>query len=104
MQRPPERKPVPMAFGAGSEIDSLDGQIDNRERNRYSSFNQGQSPHALLPRPVAVAGQFGFLFAVYVRHQDGEIERRGLFESAKNAALAAKELNRLFRQERRTGA
>ncbi len=55
--RDQKRKPAPMVFGAGSEIDSLDGQIDNRERNRYSSFNQGQTPLALLPCPVAVARQ-----------------------------------------------
>jgi len=51
-----------------------------------------------------VARQFGFCHAVYVRHLSGQEERRSLFESAKNVALAAKELNRLFSQERRTGA
>ena len=73
--RDQKRKPAPMVFGAGSEIDSLDGQIDNRERNRYSSFNQGQTPLALLPCPVAVAKQFGFCHAVFVRHQGGRVER-----------------------------
>jgi len=31
--RDQKRKPAPMVFGAGSEIDSLDGQIDNREHS-----------------------------------------------------------------------
>jgi len=89
-----------MVFGTGSEIESFDQQIDNREHNPDSSFNQGQTPLAPLPCPIAVAKQFGFCHAVFVRHQGGRVERRGLFESAKNAACAAKELNRLFEQER----
>ena len=97
---PDKRKPAPMVFGTGSEIESFDQQIDNREHNPDSSFNQGQTPLAPSPCPIAVARQFGFLFAVYVRHASGDDERRGLYESVKTASLAARELNRLFGLER----
>ena len=72
---------------------------DNRQHIAVAPFRQGINSYNLLPCPVAVARQFGFCFAVYVRHPSGQIERRGLFESAKTAALAARELNRLFAQE-----
>ena len=102
---PPDqkRKPAPMAFGTGSEIENVGTSNDNLEHNPDSQFHQGKSSYASLPCPVAVAQQFGFLFAVYVRHQSGQIERRGLFESAKTASLAARELNLLFEQERTAG-
>jgi len=104
MRSPDERKTAPAGSKGGLDIDCNSSKIERLQYTDASQFHQGKSPLALLPCPVAVARQFGFCHAVFVRHQGGQIERRGLFESAKNAACAAKELNRLFSQERRTGA
>ncbi len=101
---PDKRKAAPTGSKGGSEIDCNNSKIEQPQHSPDSSLQQGLISYAQPPCPVAVARQFGFCHAVYVRHLSGQEERRGLFESAKNAALAAKELNRLFSQERRTGA
>ena len=104
MTAPPEKRRASAGDRGAPKIDRPERQIDETNNSPSNQFYQGQSPLALLPCPVAVAKQFGFCHAVFVRHQGGRVERRGLFESAKNAACAAKELNRLFSQERGTGA
>ncbi len=98
MQPPDQkRKTPPVTSGAFQSSNSGLGQT---EHSPDSSFNQGLTPLAPSPCPIAVARQFGFLFAVYVRHASGDDERRGLYESVKTASLAARELNRLFGLER----
>jgi len=102
--QPPDKRKTPPVEGGAFQIDCNSSKIERPQYTDASQFHQGKPPLALLPCPVAVAKQFGFCHAVFVRHQGGRVERRGLFESAKNAACAAKELNRLFSQERGTGA
>jgi len=98
--RPPDKRKTPPVEGGAFQIDCNSSKNERPQYNPDSQFHQGLNSYAPAPCPVAVARQFGFLYAVFVRHQSGHIERRGLFESAKNASLAAGELNRLFGQER----
>ena len=98
--QPPDKRKTPPVKGGAFQIDCNSSKI---ERPKYSSdtrSHQASSSFALPPCPVAAARQFGFCHAVFARHQSGQVERRGLFESPKNASLAARELNRLFGQER----
>jgi len=99
-----KRKTAPAGSKGGLDIDCNSSKIERPQYTDASQFHQGKSPLAPLPCPIAVAGRFGFLFTVYVRHASGDDERRGLYESAKNAACAAKKLNRLFSRERGPGA
>ena len=100
MQRRPEKRRALAGDQGAPKIDNVGTSNDNQEYNPDSQFRQGINSYDLLPCPVAVARQFGFCHTVYVRHQSGQVERRGLYESAKTASLAARELNRLFGQER----
>ena len=99
--RPPseKRKAAPTDRKGGWKFDSFDRQIDDQSNKTGSPFRQETVSYSLVLRPVAVAMQFGFCHAVYVRHPNGQQDRRGLYESAKNASIAAQELNRLFAQE-----
>ena len=96
MRRPPDKRKTPRAEGGAFQLDNNNSRLGQTEHNPDSQSHQGSWPYALLPCPVAVARQFGFCHAVFVRHLSGQEERRGLFESAENASLAARELNRLF--------
>ena len=104
MRRPADhrrkRKPATVDRGGLGKLDSSGRQIDRREYNEAVPLYQAK-PSC---NPIALARKFGLCHAVFVRHQRGQEERRGLFDSAKNASLAAKELNRLFSQERGAGA
>ena len=94
-----ERKSAPVGDRGASKIDNVGTSNDKQEYNPDNEFHQGKFSYAPSPYPVAVARQFGFCHAVFVRHLSGQEERRGLFESAINASIAAWELNRLFAQE-----
>ena len=75
MRRPPDdrrkRKAARTIQGGLRNFDSFGGQIDRREYNPNSPFSQGLTSYAPLPCPVALAGPFGFCFAVFVRRERG---------------------------------
>jgi len=102
MRKPPDftKRSAPAGNRGAGKFDNVGTSNDNPEHNPDSQFHQGKSSYALLPCLVAVAQQFGFCHAVFIQHRSGQVERRGLYESAKTASLAARELNRLFGQER----
>ncbi len=95
MLRPPEKRKTPPGKGGVSKIDCNSNKIERPQYIDPDQFHQGLISYAPLPCPVAIARQFGFWHAVYVRERGTET-RVGLFDDIGAAAAAAADLNAIF--------
>ncbi len=83
---PPEKENPAPALAAGNEAKS--NRAKQKTGSRYSQPNKEN-------QPIAIARNFGFVSAVFIREHGSE-RRAGLYYNIANAENEAQQLNRQF--------
>lgn len=91
MRPPLEIRNLAPALAAGDEAKSDHAQQQINLKNRRAGRE--------IQPPKAISKKFSCVFATYVHHENGRVERHGLYRSASNAAFAAEVLDREFQTE-----